>query len=39
MLDGPPCGQLSPVLWAGVKEQVGEYIRSNRRSGIENTAV
>jgi len=39
ILDGPPCGQLSPVIWAGLKEQVGERIQSNRRNGINNIAA
>jgi hypothetical protein len=38
-LDGPTCGQLSPVNWAGVKEQVDERIRNNPRNGIDNIAA
>jgi hypothetical protein len=39
ILDGPPCGQLSPVIWAGVKEHVDERVRNNRRNCIDNTAA
>jgi len=39
ILDGPPCGQLSPVIWAGVKEKEHERIRNNRRNDIDNTAA
>ena len=36
ILDGPTCGQLSPVTWAMVKEQIGERFRNY---GIDNIAA
>jgi hypothetical protein len=39
ILDGPPFGQSSTEIWAGVKKQLDERIRNSRRNGSDNIAV